>query len=75
MTRQNVNYLIKEAGVQAALGLGHVHPHMLRHTCGHVLADKGTDTRLLQDWMGHRNIRHTTWYKRTGSKRFETIWS
>jgi site-specific recombinase XerD len=73
MTRQNVNYLTKEAGARA--GLGHVYPHMLRHTCGHVLADKGTDTRLLQDWLGHRDIRHTAWYTRTSSKRFETIWS
>lgn len=73
MTRQNVNYLIKEACARASLG--HVHPHMLRHTCGHVLADKGTDTRLLQDWLGHRDIRHTAWYTRTSSKRFESVWS
>lgn len=73
MTRQTVNYLIKQAGEKA--GLGHVHPHMLRHTCGHVLADKGTDTRLLQDWLGHRDIRHTAWYTRTASKRFEGVWN
>ena len=72
MTRQNVNYLIQQSGEKA--GLGHIHPHMLRHTCGHVLADKGTDTRLLQDWLGHRDIRHTAWYTRTSSKRFEGIW-
>ncbi|MBK4734634.1 tyrosine-type recombinase/integrase [Noviherbaspirillum pedocola] len=72
MTRQNVNYLIQQAGVRASLG--HVHPHMLRHTCGHVLANKGTDTRLLQDWLGHRDIRHTAWYTRTSSKRFEGVW-
>lgn len=73
MTRQNVNYLIAQAGERA--GLGHIHPHMLRHSCGHVLADKGTDTRLLQDWLGHRDIRHTAWYTRTASKRFETVWT
>lgn len=72
MTRQNMNYLIKQAGAKA--GLGHVHPHMLRHSCGHVLADKGTDTRLLQDWLGHRDIRHTAHYTRTSSKRFESVW-
>ena len=72
MTRQNVNYLIAQAGVRA--GLGHVHPHMLRHGCGHALADKGTDTRLIQDWLGHRDIRHTAWYSRTSAKRFEGIW-
>jgi site-specific recombinase XerD len=72
MTRQNINYLIAEAGQRA--GLGHINPHMLRHSCGHALADKGTDTRLMQDWLGHRDIRHTAWYSRTSAKRFEGVW-
>ena len=72
MTRQNVNYLIKEAGQRA--GIGHVHPHMLRHSCGHALANKGMDTRLMQDWLGHRDIRHTAWYSRTSAKRFDGVW-
>ena len=72
MTRQNVNYLIREAGTRA--GLGHVHPHMLRHSCGHALANKGMDTRLMQDWLGHRDIRHTAWYSRTSAKRFDGVW-
>ena len=29
-------------------GLEYTHPHMLRHTCGHLLADAGHDTRRLQ---------------------------
>jgi site-specific recombinase XerD len=73
MTRQNVNYLVKAAGNRA--GLGDVHPHTLRHSCGHALAEKGTDTRLMQDWLGHRDIRHTAWYSRTSAKRFEGIWN
>jgi site-specific recombinase XerD len=47
---------------------------MLRHSTGHILADAGTDTRLLQDWLGHRDIRHTALYSRTDSKRFEGLW-
>lgn len=72
LTRQAWHYLVGEAGKRA--GLGPVHPHMLRHSCGHVLADQGTDTRLLQDWLGHRDIRHTALYSRTASKRFEGLW-
>lgn len=72
MTRQNVNYLIRMAGERA--GIGHVHPHMLRHSCGHALANKGMDTRLMQDWLGHRDIRHTAWYSRTSAKRFDGVW-
>ncbi len=32
---------------------------MLRHSCGFALANMGIDTRLIQDYLGHRNIRHT----------------
>ena len=39
-----------------------VHPHMLRHACGFKLAHDGVDTRALQEWLGHRNIQHTTRY-------------
>ena len=35
------------------------HPHMLRHACGFALADQGADTRLIQDYLGHRNIQYT----------------
>jgi type 1 fimbriae regulatory protein FimB len=72
MSRQNFYYLVREAGERA--GLGSVHPHMLRHACGHALADKGMDTRLLQDWLGHRDIRHTAWYSRTSATRFDGLW-
>ena len=52
MTRQAVNYLIREAGERA--GLGRVWPQMLRHSAGYALSNKGHDFRLLQDFMGHR---------------------
>ena len=38
--------LIERAGVEAKMPFP-VHPHMLRHACGFVLANKGTDTRTL----------------------------
>lgn len=72
MTRQAVNYLIREAGERA--GLGKVWPHMLRHSAGFALANRGHDFRLLQDFLGHRDPRHTTRYTRTASRRFEGLW-
>jgi integrase len=39
-----------------------VHFHMLRHACGYWLNDQGTPIRVIQDWLGHRNIRHTEAY-------------
>ena len=72
LTRQAVNYLIAEAGERA--GLGHVHPHMLRHACGYALNDLGTDFRVMQDYLGHRNPRHTAHYTRTSPTRFLKVW-
>jgi len=72
MTRQAVNYLIREAGERA--GLGRVWPHMLRHSCGYALANKGADFRVIQDFLGHRDPRHTTRYTRTSARRFEGLW-
>jgi type 1 fimbriae regulatory protein FimB len=72
LTRQAVNYLLRVAGEQA--GLGRVHPHMLRHGCGYYLANEGYDTRLIQDYLGHRDPRHTARYTRTAARRFEGLW-
>lgn len=49
---------IRTYGELAGLPLD-AHPHMLRHACGFALADQGADTRLIQDYLGHRNIQHT----------------
>lgn len=73
MTRQAVNYLFEQIGNRADLGFK-VRPHMLRHSCGYYLANKGFDTRLIQDYLGHQNIHHTVRYTRTASKRFEGLW-
>ena len=72
-TRQMFNYLVATIGERAGL-LMHVHPHMLRHSCGYYLANKGYDTRLIQDYLGHKNIQHTVRYTRAASTRFEGLW-
>jgi type 1 fimbriae regulatory protein FimB len=71
-TRQGVYYLVRRIGERA--GLGRVHPHMLRHTCGYALANKGHDLRTIQDYLGHRDPKHTAIYTRTAAKRFENLW-
>lgn len=73
MTRQAFNYICAEVGKRAGLPLK-VTPHTLRHSCGFSLANKGHDTRLVQDWLGHQNIRHTQLYTRTAAARFEGLW-
>lgn len=72
MTRQNVNACLQAAATRA--GLGDVNPHMLRHSCGFYLANKGCDLRLIQDYLGHRDPKHTVRYTRVASVRFEGLW-
>jgi Phage integrase family len=67
-----VNYLIAEAAARA--GLPPVHPHMLRHSCGFSLANRGYDLRLIQDYLGHRDPKHTVHYTRVAAGRFEGLW-
>jgi type 1 fimbriae regulatory protein FimB len=74
MTRQAFNYICAKIGKRARLSIN-VHPHMLRHSCGFALANKGCDTRLVQDYLGHRNITHTQIYTRTAAVRFEGLWT
>jgi len=71
-TRQGLHYLIGAIAKRA--GLNHVHPHMLRHGCGFALANRGRDTRLIQDYLGHKSIQHTVTYTATAARRFEGLW-
>ena len=71
--RSTVNLALQKYSVAASLPLL-AHPHMLRHACGFALADQGADTRLIQDYLGHRNIQHTVKYTATNQARFEKLW-
>ena len=65
--------LVERAGNAAKIGFK-VHPHMLRHACGHALANKGTDTRTLQAYLGHRTIQSTVRYTDLAPGRFKNLW-
>ena len=65
--------LVQRAGVEAKMSFK-VHPHMLRHATGFALANKGTDTRTLQAYLGHRSIQSTVRYTELAPGRFKNIW-
>lgn len=71
LTRQAVSYIVAEAGKRAKL---RVHPHMLRHSTGYYLANEGVDLRTMQDYLGHRDPKHTVRYARVAGSRFEGLW-
>ncbi|WEF28957.1 type 1 fimbria switch DNA invertase FimE [Klebsiella aerogenes] len=73
LSRQQAYRIIRSAGEDAGT-VTHTHPHMLRHACGYELAERGADTRLIQDYLGHRNIRHTVRYTASNAARFAGIW-
>jgi site-specific recombinase XerD len=64
--------LIQRAGENCELT--ELHPHMLRHSCGFVLADRGTDVREIQDYLGHKNIQNTVGYSRLRPGHFDNMW-
>ncbi|EAX8478862.1 tyrosine-type recombinase/integrase [Salmonella enterica] len=73
ISRQWIYKLSKKYGKKAGISL-EVHPHMLRHSCGYALANQGLDTRLIQDYLGHKNIHHTVHYTASNPARFIRAW-
>ena len=73
LSRQRFYQMLRTYGQRAQLPLP-IHPHMLRHACGYALAERGNDTRLIQDYLGHRNIRHTVLYTASNAARFSSAW-
>ena len=62
-----MSYLIAAAAQRAAL------PSVLRHSRGYALATRGYDLWLIQDYLDHRDPRHTVHYTRTAGIRLEGL--
>lgn len=73
ISRQQVYKMLRKFGDYARISVS-LNPHMLRHSCGYALANRGTDTRLIQDYLGHRNIQHTVLYTSSNHCRFVGVW-
>ena len=72
-TTDSFNWMVKRAGQRAKLPF-QCHAHMLRHSAGYKLAGDGHDTRSIQDYLGHRDIRHTVRYTELSPKPFRDFW-
>ena len=72
-TVSGLQKLVERAGIVTKIPFK-VHPHMLRHATGYVLANRGTDTRTLQGYLGHRSIQSTVRYTELAPNRFKNLW-
>jgi type 1 fimbriae regulatory protein FimB/type 1 fimbriae regulatory protein FimE len=71
--RMGIARMVKRAGEAAKLPFP-VHVHMLRHSTGYALANKGMDTRRLQHFLGHASITNTTRYTAMSPEPFKDVW-
>jgi site-specific recombinase XerD len=71
--RMGIARMIERAGEAAKLSFP-VHVHMLRHSTGYALANKGMDTRRLQHFLGHASITNTVRYTAMSPEPFRDIW-
>ncbi len=71
--RMGISRIIECAGEDAEIGFP-VHPHMLRHSTGYALANKGMDTRRLQHYLGHASITSTVKYTAMSAEPFKDLW-
>lgn len=74
LTDRTIRHIIARAGVGAGLPFP-IHPHMLRHSTGFYLANQGQDTRAIQSYLGHANIKNTVIYTELSPERFKDFWT
>jgi len=73
MTAGGFRQLLRRTSQESGIGFP-VHPHMLRHACGYKIANESHDTRALQLYLGHKDIRHTVRYSELSSAAFNDFW-
>jgi site-specific recombinase XerD len=71
--RMGIARMIERAGETAKLAFP-VHVHMVRHSTGYALANRGMDTRRLQHFLGHASITNTVRYTAMSPEPFKDIW-
>jgi integrase len=74
LSERSIHRIVARAGSFAGLDFP-CHPHMLRHSCGYALAARGIDTRTIQDYLGHTDIKHTVHYTQLAPGRFDGLWA
>jgi integrase len=66
INRHQISRIIRKVG--RAAGLGHVHPHQLRHTFATQAINRGMRLEAIATMLGHRSLRMTLTYARIANK-------
>jgi site-specific recombinase XerD len=73
MSRSAFWRIVSQAGDRAGLQVK-TYAHQLRHACGYYLANRGCDLRLIQDYLGSKQIQNTVRYTVLNAARFAGLW-
>ncbi|MDH5644578.1 MAG: tyrosine-type recombinase/integrase [Anaplasmataceae bacterium] len=52
-----------------------ISPHMLRHGCGYYLVNKNVNIRVIQDYLGHKDIANTAIYTSLDSNQYKGLFA
>ena len=74
ISRTAIFNTVKNCAIEGGITKKKISPHMLRHGCGYYLANKGVDLRVIQQYLGHKNIQNTVVYTQLTGKQFEGLW-
>lgn len=61
LTERGLEYIFDQASIKSGFNL-HLHPHILRHSFATNLINNGLDIRVIQELLGHENIKTTSIY-------------
>lgn len=62
ITRRMLDYLMKRYSKHAKIPKDKRHFHVLKHSIATHMLEHGADIMVIEDWIGHRNIRNTQTY-------------
>lgn len=73
LSRATVDLLVKTIAEAAGLGNLAVHAHMLRHSAGYSLINRGFDVRTVQVHLGHARLENTARYTALDHARLKNL--
>jgi integrase len=72
ISKRTYQHMIQQIGLRLKFEFP-ITTHMLRHSCGYELVNTKTPLRVIQDYLGHKNLNHTVLYTKLDPKRFDEV--